>query len=252
MKIYRFKSAQQGVVRAVEVNGAFFRLEGSLTAPKAGEPIDVSGLELDVPVEPTKIICVGLNYKAHAAEQGKQVPEEPLIFMKPLSALNPSGSPIRLPAQSQLIHHEAELAFVIGKRAEHVMEADAMDHVLGFTCANDVSARDIQRREKRYTRAKGFNTFCCVGPCVVTPDEFDYTQASVQGRVNDELRQDGPFSDFIFDLPRVISFISDIMTLEPGDLILTGTPSGVGPIEDGDTVTVTIDGIGTLTNPVTR
>lgn len=214
-----------------------------------GEPFVPESLPL-APVIPGKVVCVGLNYVKHAAEQGKAVPAEPLIFMKPPSAVIGPGESIELPPQSELVHHEGELAIVIGRRTRKVSVAHALDHVFGYTCAVDVSARDIQRREKRYTRAKGFDTFCPLGPYIATADVFVPAEHRLELRVNDEVRQASQLDDFIFDVPTVVSFISHVMTLEPGDVVLTGTPHGVAPIVDGDLVNVSIDGIGTLVNPV--
>lgn len=201
---------------------------------------------------PTKIVCVGLNYQHHADEMNKKVPEEPLIFLKPPSALNRHGGGIELPSQSELVHHEGELVVVIGERARKVSVEDAPRYIRGYTCGNDVTARDIQRRESRYTRSKGFDTFAPVGPVLVPAGEFVPAEHHITTRVNGEVRQHSSLDDFIFSIPACISFISHIMTLEPGDLIFTGTPSGVGPLEDGDTVEVEVDGIGTLTNLVRR
>lgn len=201
---------------------------------------------------PTKIVCVGLNYQHHADEMNKEVPQEPLIFMKPPSALNRHGGIIELPPQSELVHHEGELVLVVGRRARKVGVDEATDYIGGYTCGNDVTARDIQRRENRYTRGKGFDTFAPVGPVMVPADEFDPGAHHIVTRVNGEVRQESSLDDFIFSIPQVVSFISHVMTLEPGDLIFTGTPSGVGPLVDGDIVEVEIDGIGVLRNEARR
>lgn len=223
----------------------------SLTdSPRKGLAFMVNDDQIVAPVRPTKIVCIGLNYRLHAEEQGKPIPEEPVIFLKALSALHGPGTPILLPTQSQEVHHEAELAVVIGKRASKVSVEDALSHVLGYTCGNDVTARDIQRRDKRYTRAKGFDTFAPIGPAIVTPDEWSPADQAVICRVNGEERQRGLVSDMIFSVAECIAFISQIMTLEAGDVILTGTPSGVGPLQDGDIVEVEVEGLGILRNPV--
>lgn len=214
----------------------------------AGALFDLDGHDVLPPTQPTKIVCVGLNYLHHAHEMNKQVPEEPLIFMKPTSALLAHGGAIELPPQSTLVHHEGELAVVIGERAKKVSKEDALGHVLGYTCANDVTARDIQRREKRYTRGKGFDTFCPLGPLLRLADGFDPAAQTVTLRVNGEVRQQSTIDDLIFKLDHIISFISHVMTLNPGDVILTGTPSGVGQLLDGDLVEVEISGIGILQN----
>jgi len=203
------------------------------------------------PCEPTKVVCVGLNYRAHAAEMGKELPAEPLLFLKAPSALLPPGGEVVLPRQSQRVEHEGELAMVIGRRAREVPVSHALEHVLGYTCADDVTARDIQRQEKVYARAKGFDTFCPVGPWLET-DVADPQGLALVLRVNGEVRQRGSTGDMIFTVAEVIAFISSVMTLEPGDLILTGTPPGVGPLAPGDAVEVEIAGIGTLRHGVAR
>ena len=214
-----------------------------------GGAVPLAGAALLPPCEPAKIVCVGLNYRAHAAEQGKAVPAEPLLFLKAPSALLPPGGDVLLPPESDEVHYEGELALVVGRRARRVAAAHALDHVLGYTCLDDVTARDIQRREKVYTHAKGFDTFCPVGPWLETgigdPQALELTL-----RVNGEVRQHGPTSDMIFPVAEVIEYVSRFMTLEPGDLITTGTPPGVGRLADGDAVEVEITGIGTLTHAV--
>ncbi len=216
---------------------------------KVGGAVPLAGAALLPPCEPSKIVCVGLNYRAHAAEQGKAVPAEPLLFLKTPSTLLPPGGEVLLPPESQEVHYEGELALVVGKRARRVAAAGALDHVLGYTCLDDVTARDIQRREKVYTHAKGFDTFCPVGPWLETG--IDDPQAlELTLRVNGEVRQHGPTSDMIFPVAEVIEYVSRFMTLEPGDLITTGTPPGVGPLAGGDTVEVEITGIGTLVHGV--
>lgn len=220
---------------------------------EVGEPLGPEGaVELLAPAMPTKIVCIGLNYLHHAEEQGKAVPDEPLMFMKPTTALQHPGAPIELPPQSELVHHEGELAVVIGRPLKRASADEAAAGVAGYTCANDVSARDIQRRENRYTRAKGFDTFCPLGPVLVTADSWQPDDHRIALRVNGDERQSSRLDDFIFDVPTVVSFVSHVMTLLPGDVVLTGTPAGVGPLADGDTVEVEIDGIGVLENPVVR
>ena len=200
------------------------------------------------PVAPSKIVCVGLNYRRHAEEMNIDLPSEPLIFLKPSTAVIGPGDSIILPESSREVHHEGELAVVIGRTAHHVPEDRASDVILGFTIMNDVTARDIQRRERKYTRSKGFDTFAPLGPDVVS--DVDPERLMLEVRVNGELRQSSGCDDLIFKVPRLVAFISDIMTLLPGDIISTGTPSGVGPLRHGDEVEVTINGIGTLTNSV--
>ena len=201
------------------------------------------------PVRPSKIVCVGRNYAAHAAEHGADVPSEPMLFLKPPSALVGAGAAIELPPSSAQVEHEVELAVVVGKRARDVAAEDALGYVLGYTCANDVSARDFQRKDGQWGRAKGFDTFCPLGPWVVT--DLNPADLALRAWVNDELRQESRTSRMVFDVPALIAFISGIMTLEPGDVILTGTPEGVGPLHAGDTVRVEVDGVGVLSNPVT-
>ncbi len=200
------------------------------------------------PVQPSKIICVGRNYAAHAAEHQAEVPEIPLIFLKPPSAVIGPLETIILPPQSQQVEHEAELAVVIGKRGRWITPEDAPAHILGYTIANDVTARDLQRRDGQWTRGKGFDTFCPLGPWIET--DFDPADALITCRVNGEMRQMGSTRDMVFRIPQLIAFISSVMTLEPGDVILTGTPAGVAPLQDGDVVEVEIEGIGVLRNPV--
>lgn len=206
-------------------------------------------VELLAPCQPTKIVAVGRNYAAHAAELGNEVPAEPLVFLKPASAVIGPEAPIVYPGHlSQHMDHEAELAAVIGRRARHVRREQAMDVVLGLTCGNDVTARDLQRRDGQWTRAKGMDTFCPLGPWIVPTREIG--DWAVRCRVNGVLRQDGRTGQMIFDLPALIAYITAFMTLEPGDVILTGTPAGVGPLHPGDRVEVEVEGIGVLANPV--
>lgn len=195
-----------------------------------------------------KIVAVGRNYGAHAKELGHEVPKEPLIFLKPATALIGHGAFIELPPASKEVHHEAELAVVLGKRLCGAGEEECAKAIAGVTCLNDVTARDIQRAEVQFTRAKGFDTFCPVGPWVAVG--LDWRDLRVQARVNGETRQDGRSKDQIFPLPRLLAFICAGMTLEQGDVITTGTPAGVGPIRDGDVVEVEIEGVGVLKNPV--
>ena len=199
-------------------------------------------------VEPSKIVCVGRNYAAHAKELGNAVPERPMLFFKPPSAIIGPGETIMLPAVSAQVEYEAEIGVVIGTRATRVAAADAMQHVRGFTCGNDVTCRDLQKPDGQWGRAKGFDTFCPVGPVVA--EGLDWRNLEVIGRVNGEVRQHAPVSDMIFSIPVLIEYISHVMTLVPGDLILTGTPEGVGRLFPGDTVEVEIPGVGVLSNSV--
>jgi 2-keto-4-pentenoate hydratase/2-oxohepta-3-ene-1,7-dioic acid hydratase in catechol pathway len=198
----------------------------------------------------SKILCVGRNYREHAKELGNEVPPEPLIFSKPPSAVNPPGGRIVRPKLSQNVHFEGELGVVIGKICHKLPPgSDVRDYILGYTCVNDVTARDLQKKDGQWTRAKGFDTFCPIGPAIATGLD-PWKGLRVQTRVNSEIKQDGTTADFIFPVDVVIRYISEVMTLLPGDIIATGTPAGVGPLVAGDIVAVSIEGIGTLKNPV--
>lgn len=214
-----------------------------------GGSIPLEDAQLLPPAEPSKIVCVGLNYRAHAQEMGKELPSEPLLFLKSPQALLAPGGTVVLPPDSQQVEHEGELALVIGKPAKNVKAEEALAYVLGYTCLDDVTARDIQRREKVYARAKGYDTFCPVGPWLET-DIADPQNLTLTLKVNGEVRQQGSTSDMIFSVAEVVAFISRIMTLMPGDLISTGTPPGVGPLRPGDRVELTIPEIGTLRHGV--
>jgi 2-keto-4-pentenoate hydratase/2-oxohepta-3-ene-1,7-dioic acid hydratase in catechol pathway len=211
---------------------------------------NVAYARLLAPVQPSKIICIGRNYAAHAAELGNEVPKEPLIFLKPPSSIIGPGEAIVLPALSQRVEHEAELVVVIGKKSRHLTEENAMEAVFGYTCGNDVTARDLQRSDGQWSRAKGFDTFCPIGPVIVTADDYNPASVAVECHVNDESRQAGNTRDLIFSLPRLLKDVSAVFTLEPGDILMTGTPAGVSPLLAGDRVTVTVEGIGTLENKV--
>lgn len=198
---------------------------------------------------PSKIVCVGRNYLEHAKELGNDVPERPLIFLKPPSSLIADGDAIVLPRQSQQVEHEGEIAVVIGKRARNVSAAEALDYVAGYAPLNDVTARDLQRTDEQWTRAKGFDTFSPLGS-MKPASEVDADHLEVICRVNGEVRQHGRTDQMAFSIPVLIEYISAIMTLEPGDVIATGTPAGVSPLKPGDVVEVEIPGVGTLRNPV--
>jgi 2-keto-4-pentenoate hydratase/2-oxohepta-3-ene-1,7-dioic acid hydratase in catechol pathway len=217
--------------------------------PEAGAPVALSEATLLAPVAPSKIVCVGRNYREHAAELGNEMPAEPLLFLKAPSALIGPDEPIRLPPASQRVEHEGELGVVIGRRAHQLTAADdPLDYVLGYTCLNDVTARDLQRKDVQFTRGKSFDTFCPVGPCIET--EIDPLDVPVTTRVNGQVRQHASTSAMAFPVPFLIRYIAAVMTLEPGDLIATGTPAGVGPLADGDTCEVEVGGVGVLRNPV--
>ena len=198
---------------------------------------------------PSKIVCVGRNYVAHARELGNEVPDRPLLFLKPPSALCGDGDPIVLPRDSARVEHEGEIAVVIGRRARHVSEAEALAVVAGYAPLNDVTARDLQRLDGQWTRAKGFDTFCPLGR-KVPADGVDWRALEVVCRVNGEVRQRGRGADLVFGVPTLVAYISRIMTLEPGDVIATGTPEGVGPLRPGDVVEVELVGLSAVRNPV--
>lgn len=203
-------------------------------------------------LNPSKIICVGRNYVEHARELGNPVPERPLLFLKPPSALIGDGEPIVLPPAAAQVEHEAEIGVVIGRRVRNATPADARRAIRGVTGVNDVTARDLQRSDGQWTRAKGFDTFCPAGPRVVDIDDgFDLATLEVVCRVNGRERQRGRASDMVFPIGDLVAYISTVMTLEPGDLVVTGTPAGVGPLTPGDTVEVEVTGVGVLRNPVT-
>ncbi|MEM9071502.1 MAG: fumarylacetoacetate hydrolase family protein [Myxococcota bacterium] len=208
----------------------------------------LSSASLAAPVSPSKVVCVGRNYAAHAKELGNEVPSEPLLFLKPPSAIIGPGEPVLLPPQSQRVEHEAELAAVIGTRIFCGDRDAAKKAVFGFTIANDVTARDIQRGDVQFTRGKGFDTFCPIGPAVVT--DVDPSDLAIQLWVSGKLRQDGRTSAMVWDAFDLIAYISTVMTLLPGDLVLTGTPKGVGPLAPNDEVRISIEDLGTLTHGV--
>lgn len=255
MRIVRFRGPGESAVQwGVLEEGRIRALAGDPFRSGALEPGEAVGeigsIALLPPVDPTKIVCVGLNYLAHVTERdpNRKVPEEPVLFMKPPSAMIGPEQPIRIAYPDHRTDHEAELALVIGRRASNVPEAEALDYVAGYTAANDVSDRDLQKKDGQWVRAKGFDTYCPIGPWVET--EFDITNLPVQSRVNGDLRQNQTTASMIWSPAFLISYISGVMTLEPGDVILTGTPEGVGPLRPGDTVEIEIGGIGVLRNPV--
>jgi 2-keto-4-pentenoate hydratase/2-oxohepta-3-ene-1,7-dioic acid hydratase in catechol pathway len=214
------------------------------------EHLALAEAELLAPVCPSKIVCVGRNYREHAAELGNEVPTEPLIFLKPPSSLLAPGAQVRRPRIAERVDHEGELGVVIAKKCYQLADdEDVRPYVLGYTCVNDVTARDLQKKDGQWTRAKGFDTFCPVGP-LVTNEIDPWAGIAVETRVNGVVRQQGNTRDFIFPLDVIIRYISQVMTLLPGDLIPTGTPQGVGPVLAGETMEVMVEGIGTLSNPV--
>jgi len=250
-RIYRIE--RQGAARyAVERNATLRELSGDpFGAYSAGAEIgglDSPGLRLLAPVMPSKIVCVGLNYKDHAAETGKPLPAEPLLFIKPSTAVIGPGQPIRIPPGVGRVDYEAELGLVIGRRAHRVARAQAWDHVLGMIAVNDVTARDLQKKETQFTRCKGFDTFAPIGPCIAVG--LKDVAPMVESRLNGERRQSSSTSQLIFPIDMLVEYITFVMTLEPGDIIATGTPAGIGPMKAGDTITVSVEGVGDLTNPV--
>ena len=203
-------------------------------------------------VSPSKIVCVGRNYAEHAKELGNEVPQEPLIFLKPPSSLNAHGATVVYPALSQRVDFEGELGVVIGRRARNIKAADYLKYVAGYTIVNDVTARDLQKKDGQWTRGKGFDTFCPVGPWWVPKEEVEFDALRVITRVNGEVRQEAPVTEMLFSVGAILDYITQFMTLEPGDLVATGTPPGVGPINPGDCVQVEIPGLGILENSIER
>ena len=263
MRYCRFQlngEAHYGLVESVAGTDAIVRV--LLTPPEEADgdmeslrtrridPLPLQDAALLPPVRPSKIVCIGRNYREHAAELGNEVPKEPLIFLKATSSLLSPGATIRRPRLSQRVDHEGELGVVIGKTCyQPAADADIRQYILGYTCVNDVTARDLQKTDGQWSRAKGFDTFCPVGPLVT--DEVDpWAGIGIETRVNGDVRQQGNTRDFIFALDTVIRYISRAMTLFPGDLIPTGTPEGVGPVVAGDTVEVSVEGVGILKNTV--
>jgi 2-keto-4-pentenoate hydratase/2-oxohepta-3-ene-1,7-dioic acid hydratase in catechol pathway len=215
-----------------------------------GRTYDIDDVDVLPPTEPTKIICIGLNYADHAEESGSEIPDRPLMFLKGPNTLSGHEDTISLLPGKDRIEYEAELGVVIDQQCRNVAREEAMDVIAGFTCVNDVSNRDDQRQEQNWVRGKAFDNAAPIGPVIATPDEVP-EDAAVQSRVNGDLRQDGTRADFIFSVPELIEEITTYMTLEPGDVIATGTPAGVGPVTDGDTVEIEVEGVGTLTNYIT-
>jgi 2-keto-4-pentenoate hydratase/2-oxohepta-3-ene-1,7-dioic acid hydratase in catechol pathway len=257
VRIARF-SADGGDVRFGVVEGpgedpadlVVTAMEGHPFAPFAlvGEPRPLAEVRLLAPVLPSKVVCIGKNYADHVTEMGGAAPADPVVFLKPSTSVVGPGDAIVLPRNSERVDHEAELGIVVGRLCREVPRARALDVVLGYTCGNDVTARDHQAADGQWTRGKSHDTFCPIGPWIET--DMDASDVVVQARVDGELRQDGRTSLLLHDIPAVIEWVTAFMTLLPGDVILTGTPAGVGPITAGQTVSVTVGGVGTLTNPV--
>lgn len=252
-RIYRL-SQNGSTLYAVDRDGELRRAEprgGSIFEGfSVGESIagGLGAARVLAPVSPSKMVCVGLNYRDHASEMKKPLPSDPLLFFKPATAVLNPGDTIRLPPGVGRVDYEGELAVVIGRRAHRVSRARAWEHVFGITCLNDVTARDIQNRETQYTRAKGFDTFAPIGPCIALARDAD--SRAVETWVNRERRQSSTTEQLIFPIDFLVEYISFVMTLEPGDIISTGTPAGVGPLHAGDSVTVKVEDVGELTNPV--
>lgn len=260
MRFCRFNSQDGARYGLIETTGGQDTIRRTLTDLPSGtsdfdrgQPVEIplASVRLLAPVDPSKIVCIGRNYREHAKELNHPIPSEPLIFLKPPSAvLAPRDTILRPTALSQRVDHEGELGVVIGKRCHNLRDGDEVrDYILGYTCVNDVTARDLQNKDGQWSRAKGFDTFCPIGPVVVS-DLDPWKGVRVQTRVNGQIRQDGTTVDFLFPLDVIMRFISQVMTLEPGDVIATGTPAGVSPLQVGDVVEITVEGVGALANPV--
>ncbi len=250
MKIVRFSHnhhEQLGVLEGEEIRPLQGALDQLVPVPGA-KPTPLKAARLLAPVVPGKIVAIGLNYRDHAAERGNKVPTEPLIFLKPSTCVIGPGDAIIYPPQTSNLHYEGELAVVIAKRARNVSRAQARSYVLGYTCLNDVTARDLQDHDVQFTRGKSFDTFAPIGPMIVT--SIDPSDLAIETRLNGEVRQHSRTSNLVFDCDYLISYVSQVMTLMPGDVITTGTPGGIGPMKVGDTVEVEIEGIGCLRNTI--
>jgi 2-keto-4-pentenoate hydratase/2-oxohepta-3-ene-1,7-dioic acid hydratase in catechol pathway len=248
VRLYRIEHGGASLY-AAEREGRWRLVEGDIFGTyREGPEIAHEGVRVLAPVMPSKIVCVGLNFRDHAAETHKPLPEEPLIFIKPSTAVIGPGTPIECPAWAGRVDHEAELGLVIRKPAFKVRAAQAADYILGLICVNDVTARELQAKDGQYTRSKGFDTFAPIGPGIAVG--LDGRDLQVRAYVNGDLRQDSRTRELIFTIPELVEFISSVMTLLPGDIISTGTPAGIGPIKPGDSVTIHVEGVGALTNPV--
>ena len=252
MKIVRVRADEGIVYGAVEPEGIRLYKGSPLVEWESTEVVaPFDSVQLLAPVFPTKVLAIGRNYADHAVEMGGETPDSPMLLMKPATSVIGPGAPIVLPPDSMEVHHEAEFAVVMGSVARNVRAENAASVILGYTAANDVTARDLQRADGQWTRAKGYDTFCPLGPAIET--EFDPLEGvDVICRVNGEIRQTGQTTDLVFGVAELIEYVTRVMTLLPGDVILTGTPAGVGPIVDGDVVEVDVQSIGVLTNPVVK
>jgi len=251
MRLVRFRFGDRIATGAIDAGSEDIRiLRGTFFDDPipTGEQVPLADVRLLAPVLPSKAVCVGKNYAAHAAEFGTEVPDEPLLFLKPSTAIAGPGDPLQLLPISTRVDYEGELAVVIGRLARHVRAEDAYRYILGFTCANDVTLRDLQKMDDQWARAKGFDGSCPLGPWVET--ELDPIDIRVETRLNGEIRQAAQTSDMVFGVAELIEYITEFMTLLPGDVLLTGTPEGVGRLSDGDVVEVEVEGVGTLSNPV--
>ncbi len=250
MRIVRFSQKGRSGYAVLKGEELFVLWESPfLEIAKIGETLALDKVSLLAPCEPSKIVALGLNYRAHAVEFGHAVPDEPLIFLKPSTSVIGPEADILYPQMSRRVDYEAELAVVISKIARHVPEDKALDYVLGYTCFNDVTARDLQKKDGQFTRAKSFDTFAAMGPWIET-DIGDPDNVTVEAYLNGERRQHSSTSNMVFGVRHLIAFISQVMTLLPGDVIATGTPSGIGPMRPGDVVEIKVEGIGTLRNRV--
>jgi 2-keto-4-pentenoate hydratase/2-oxohepta-3-ene-1,7-dioic acid hydratase in catechol pathway len=249
MRLVRFRFGDRIATGVVE-GGAVRALAGTFfeNPVPSGEEIPLDDVRLLAPILPSKVVCLGKNYAAHAAEFGGEVPEEPLVFLKPSTSVSGPGDPIPLPPISNRVDYEGELAIVIGRIARNVRAEETFRYILGYTCGNDVTLRDLQKKDDQWARAKGFDGSCPLGPWVET--ELDPLDVHLETRVNGEVRQSANTSDMVFGVATIIEFVTEFMTLLPGDVIMTGTPEGVGKLEPGDKVEVAVDGIGVLMNPV--
>jgi len=250
MRIVRYEHGGTVGYGCVEGDVVYKLLGNPFDSPLKGETVgSLEAVRLLAPCEPTKVVAVGLNYRSHALEMGHTLPQTPMLFMKPASAVVGPLDDVVYPAMSERVDYEAELAVVIGRRAKGLAPADVPAHVLGYTCGNDVTARDLQSKDGQWTRSKGFDTFCPLGPWIVT-DLANPNDANLSCRVNGKVRQQGNTNDLVFDVNALVSFISQVMTLEPGDVVMTGTPSGISPVQRGDTMEIEVEGIGVLRNRV--
>ena len=249
MKFVRFKQGEVVSYGVLEDNDIKI-IEGDLFSvyTVTNRKVSIDSVELLAPCQPSKAVCIGLNYHDHASEMKLELPKNPLIFLKPSSSLTHPGATIEYPSISNNLHYEAEMAIVIGKTARKVPPEKANDYIFGYTCANDVTARDIQMADGQWTRGKSFDTFLPLGPCIVT--DIDPHNMDIKLYLNDEIKQSSNTCQLIFKVPEIIAYVSQVMTLYPGDVIITGTPSGVGPMNVGDTVAVELSGVGKLVNKV--